>query len=414
MAPTSRLTPRMPLQVIIAAANTVSRASVSLPALSPAISVPIRPPSMAVTATASTREPNGSPTRCAITSAWWTAASTDAPRKQATTTSTTAGGLDPHVNARITSATGGMMFTAFTGEVGQRYTPPASPTPPRPRGSAAQPSRSPSRLRMRKRSLLLLRRVFGLVALEQLLLLVALGEQEEDEHRTEHDRNDAGGVRPVGAVEEGLLGCGGDLTGVLGVLLRDGFRAGERLGQLTLDTVVDLRVVRRGGDRGAGCGGVAGGEQGAEDGLHDRAAEVALEIGGARRHPGAPHRDRPGQRVRCGRAGEPDADPDEHVGETDPPVGHVRLPEQQHRREGEEQEHVAAHEREAGAARLDELGRARRDEHHEHDRRQERRPGLQRRVAEHVLQELLADERGPHQRAEHDDPRTGGDPEDAP
>src|SRR3954470_10974114 len=104
----------MPLQVIIAAANTVSRASVSLPALSPAISVTISPTSMAVTATASTRDPNGSPTRCAITSAWWTAAITDAPRNTATTTSTTAGGSDPHVSTRITSATGGMTMTGFT------------------------------------------------------------------------------------------------------------------------------------------------------------------------------------------------------------------------------------------------------------------------------------------------------------
>ena len=43
---------------------------------------------------------------------------------------------------------------------------------------------------------------------------------------------------------------------------------------------------------------------------------------------------------------------------------------------------------------------------------QERRAGLERRVAEHVLEELLADEHRAHQRAEHDDPRAGRDPED--
>ena len=39
--------------------------------------------------------------------------------------------------------------------------------------------------------------------------------------------------------------------------------------------------------------------------------------------------------------------------------------------------------------------------------------GLERRVAEHVLQELLADEHRAHQRAEHDDPGARGHPEDA-
>ena len=76
-APTSSARPTMPLALIITAAKTVSRASVevSLPcALS--ISVRISPTSITVTATASTSEPNGSPTRCATTSAWCTAAST--------------------------------------------------------------------------------------------------------------------------------------------------------------------------------------------------------------------------------------------------------------------------------------------------------------------------------------------------
>ena len=64
--------------------------------------------------------------------------------------------------------------------------------------------------------------------------------------------------------------------------------------------------------------------------------------------------------------------------------------------------------------RLDELGRARRDEHHEERRGQDREAGVERRVAEHVLQELLADEHRAHQRAEHDDPRAGRDPEHPP
>ena len=62
--------PTTPLQVIITAEKTVSRASV--PVLSPpaTIRVTISPTSITVTATASTSEPNGSPTRSAITSAW--------------------------------------------------------------------------------------------------------------------------------------------------------------------------------------------------------------------------------------------------------------------------------------------------------------------------------------------------------
>ncbi len=45
--------------------------------------------------------------------------------------------------------------------------------------------------------------------------------------------------------------------------------------------------------------------------------------------------------------------------------------------------------------------------------RQDRGAGLERRVAEHVLQELLADEHRAHERAEHDDARARRDPEDA-
>ena len=60
----------MPLQTIMTAAKTVSRAS-------PAVSVPpviimetMSATSIIVTTRASTSVPNGSPTRCATTSAW--------------------------------------------------------------------------------------------------------------------------------------------------------------------------------------------------------------------------------------------------------------------------------------------------------------------------------------------------------
>ena len=70
-APSSTEIPRMPLVVIITAAKTVSRASVAVSEPEPpeTISVTISATSITVTETASTSEPNGSPTRCATTSA---------------------------------------------------------------------------------------------------------------------------------------------------------------------------------------------------------------------------------------------------------------------------------------------------------------------------------------------------------
>ena len=56
----------------------------------PIISITIKPTSMTVTATASTSEPSGSPTRCAITSAWCTAAKM-APTRNADTTARISG-----------------------------------------------------------------------------------------------------------------------------------------------------------------------------------------------------------------------------------------------------------------------------------------------------------------------------------
>jgi hypothetical protein len=106
-APTSRQSPTIPLQVIMTAAKTVSRASVevSLPPLS--MSVRISATSMTVTATARTRDPNGSPTRWATTSAWCTAASTAVASSTATRVRPTAPGWRPQVTASASSATGG-------------------------------------------------------------------------------------------------------------------------------------------------------------------------------------------------------------------------------------------------------------------------------------------------------------------
>src|SRR5262245_37383196 len=66
----------MPLHTIMMAAKTVSRANPAFSAGAAIITETINAVSMAVTARARTRGPNGSPTRCAITSAWYTAAYT--------------------------------------------------------------------------------------------------------------------------------------------------------------------------------------------------------------------------------------------------------------------------------------------------------------------------------------------------
>ena len=69
MPPASRQIPTSPLQMIMTAANTVSRASDALPSTL-TMTDTISATSITVTATARTSEPNGSPTRCATTSAW--------------------------------------------------------------------------------------------------------------------------------------------------------------------------------------------------------------------------------------------------------------------------------------------------------------------------------------------------------
>jgi hypothetical protein len=107
-APTTRHRPTTPLQTIMKAANTVSRASVAVCSPPEDISVTMRPTSITVTATARISVPNGSPTRCATTSAWCTAAMTAATSAAATIARTgPAPGLPPHVATSTTAATGG-------------------------------------------------------------------------------------------------------------------------------------------------------------------------------------------------------------------------------------------------------------------------------------------------------------------
>src|SRR5262245_1281979 len=96
--------PTMPFNVMITAANTVSRARVSAEPAPAIINVTMSATSITVTAPASTSDPNGSPTRCATTSAWCTAAST-APARSTVTRPTTGGGSAlPQASTRTTTA----------------------------------------------------------------------------------------------------------------------------------------------------------------------------------------------------------------------------------------------------------------------------------------------------------------------
>ena len=65
----NREMPTRPVHAIMKAANTVSRARLADSSGEDTISVRISETSITVTASARTSEPNGSPTRCAITSA---------------------------------------------------------------------------------------------------------------------------------------------------------------------------------------------------------------------------------------------------------------------------------------------------------------------------------------------------------
>ena len=85
----------MPLQVIITAAKTVSRANVAVFSPPDSIKVMINATSMMVTATARTSEPKGSPTRWATTSAWCTAARIAAARTTATSATQSVARSDP-------------------------------------------------------------------------------------------------------------------------------------------------------------------------------------------------------------------------------------------------------------------------------------------------------------------------------
>ena len=70
-------------------------------------------------------------------------------------------------------------------------------------------------------------RVCGVVLGQKPLLLVLSREHEEHEGRTQNNRYQPGGVRPLIALQERRLGGCRDLVCVLRVLLGDGLGPGE-------------------------------------------------------------------------------------------------------------------------------------------------------------------------------------------
>ncbi len=114
-APSSRQIPTMPLQVIITAAKTVSRASEDVSSPLDTTRLTISATSMTVTATASTSDPYGSPTRCATTSAWCTAASTAATSATAASATAHPGSSRPQAGTSTAIAAKGATVLALMG-----------------------------------------------------------------------------------------------------------------------------------------------------------------------------------------------------------------------------------------------------------------------------------------------------------
>src|SRR5208282_717783 len=77
------------------------------------------------------------------------------------------------------------------------------------------------------------------------------------------------------------------------------------------------------------------------------------------------------------------------------------LPKHEHREEAQQAKRIAGEQRNPRATRIiHEPRRIRGGQHHQDDPRQDRKSGFKRRIPEHVLKELLADEHGAHQSAE--------------
>ena len=167
--------------------------------------------------------------------------------------------------------------------------------------------------------------------------------------RADRDCDGPGCEGPVVAVNEGLLGPGNDLLGVLRILLGDVCSAVVRLGEFALNVVGDLRGVRGTADRRGRRGGIPCGQQGTHDRLHDGPTKVTLQIGSTRGHadPSDPHRT--GERTRGRRASKPDPGTEQSETKAHHPVRGALFPEQQHDEKGEEDAHVSGQQERVGS-----------------------------------------------------------------
>jgi hypothetical protein len=99
----------MPLHTIMTAAKTVSRANAAFSAGAAIMTETINAVSIAVTARARTSVPNGSPMRCATTSAWYTAANTVASKTIPATAAMSPPPPTKDVIDRVTQANAGQV-----------------------------------------------------------------------------------------------------------------------------------------------------------------------------------------------------------------------------------------------------------------------------------------------------------------
>ena len=127
-----------------------------------------------------------------------------------------------------------------------------------------------------------------------------------------------------------------------------------------------------------------------------------MKVTGSRCHAhfGDGNRIRERVRSRCTRDSHPEAN--EGVTDEDDTDGGGDIPEEVHREKAEGARGKTQEERDARAEAFDEAARERRGHNHEQRTRHNRGSGLQRVVAENVLQKLLPHIHGPHERTKND------------
>ena len=157
--------------------------------------------------------------------------------------------------------------------------------------------------------------------------------------------------------------------------------------------------------------GVLHRQQGAQHRLEQRPTEVALQVVGGRAHAGPGDRDRAHQRARRGWAGQADPKAQHAIDDPDDDRRGGRAEQQRHAQEAGRGHGEPECQRHPGAAAGDQAARGACRRGHKDRRGQRDQRRRQRRVAQHVLGVLLADEGGPEQAAPGDRAADQGDGE---